>query len=60
MNTADIRDIEANQSLYWSIAIPITLAVLALALVYGYKGDEIVDWIHDRFNRPGDRLPWNG
>jgi hypothetical protein len=48
MNTVDIRDIEADQRLYWTISIPVTIAVLALAFVYGYKGDEIGDWIHDK------------
>lgn len=48
MNTTDIRDIEASQTLYWTIAIPVTVAVLAFAFVYGYRGDEIGDWIHDR------------
>jgi hypothetical protein len=48
MNTADIRDIDARQSLYWTIAIPVTVAVLTSAFIYGYKGDEIGDWIHDR------------
>lgn len=48
MNTVDIRDIEATQTLYWTIAIPVTVVVLAIAFVYGYKGDEIGDWIHDR------------
>ena len=47
MNTADIRDIDARQSLYWTIAIPVTVAVLTSAFIYGYKGDEIGDWIHD-------------
>jgi hypothetical protein len=50
MNTMDIRDIEANQSLYWSIAVPVTVVVLGFALAYGYKGDEITDWIRDRIN----------
>lgn len=48
MNTVDIRDTEATQSLYWTVAIPVTVVVLALAFVYGYRGDEIGDWIHDR------------
>jgi len=48
MNTVDIRDIEANQSLYWTIAVPVTVIVLGFALAYGYKGDEITDWIRDR------------
>ncbi|KAK4033784.1 hypothetical protein C8A01DRAFT_39754 [Parachaetomium inaequale] len=48
MNTIDIRDIGATQFLYWTIAIPVTVVVLAIALVYGYKGEEIGDWIEDR------------
>jgi hypothetical protein len=48
MNTSDIRDIDSSQSLYWTIAIPVTALVLALAFVYGYRGDEIGDWVHDR------------
>jgi hypothetical protein len=58
MNTADIRDIDARQSLYWTIAIPVTVAVLTCAFIYGYKGDEIGDWIHDRIrHRRGARGP---
>jgi hypothetical protein len=52
MNTVDIRDTGATQSLYWSIAVPVTFVVLGFALAYGYKGDEITDWIWDRIN------PW--
>ncbi|KXX76191.1 Magnesium transport protein CorA [Madurella mycetomatis] len=50
MNTVDIRDIGATQSLYWTIAVPVTIVVLAIALAYGYKGDEIGDWIRDRIS----------
>lgn len=49
MNTVDIRDIDASQTLYWTIAVPVTAVVLAIAFAYGYKGDEIIDWIQDRF-----------
>lgn len=48
MNTTDIRDIDASQTLYWFIAIPITAGVLAAAFLYGYKGDEIEDWVQGR------------
>ncbi len=48
MNTVDIRDIEATQSLYWTVAVPVTVVVLGVAFIYGYRGDEIGDWIHDR------------
>ncbi len=54
MNTADIRDMDASQSLYWTVAIPVTVTVLAVAFVYGYKGDEIGDWIHDRIRARND------
>ncbi|KAL1840531.1 hypothetical protein VTJ49DRAFT_352 [Mycothermus thermophilus] len=49
MNTIDIRDIDANQTLYWIIAIPVTLMTLFAAFAYGYKGDEIGDWIHKKY-----------
>ena len=48
MNTIGIRDIEATQSLYWAIAVPVTVVVLGFAVAYGYKGDEITDSIRDR------------
>ncbi|KAK0620585.1 hypothetical protein B0T14DRAFT_604152 [Immersiella caudata] len=50
MNTADIRDVDATQYLYWSIAVPVTLVVLTFAFVYGYRGDEIDDWIRGIFH----------
>lgn len=52
MNTSDIRDMEANQQLFWSIAAPVTAFVLTAALLYGYKGEEIADvfarWLRTR------------
>ncbi len=48
MNTVDIRETEDTQSLYWAVAIPVTVVVLAIAFVYSYKGDEIGDWMHDK------------
>ncbi|RFU74984.1 mg2+ transporter [Trichoderma arundinaceum] len=48
MNTADVRDMEFNQQIFWISAIPITAAVMVLAFIYGYKGDEIYDWIIQR------------
>jgi hypothetical protein len=48
MNTSDIRDIEANQTIYWVISIPVTLLTLLAAFAYGYKGDEITDWLHHK------------
>ncbi|RFN53432.1 mg2+ transporter [Fusarium flagelliforme] len=42
MNTTDVRDIQWNQRIFWSSAIPLTLLVLSIALLYGYKWDLIV------------------
>ncbi|KAK4085052.1 uncharacterized protein Triagg1_42 [Trichoderma aggressivum f. europaeum] len=44
MNTADVRDMHYKQGLFWVTGIPVTLFVLTLACIYGYKGDEICDW----------------
>ncbi|KAL5091289.1 hypothetical protein Trisim1_003258 [Trichoderma cf. simile WF8] len=44
MNTADVRNMNYKQGLFWATGIPVTLFVLTLACIYGYKGDEIHDW----------------
>ncbi|KAM3539329.1 hypothetical protein ARSEF1564_007749 [Beauveria bassiana] len=44
MNVADIRETKRNQPLFWSIALPVTLGVLAIAFLYGYKWDSMVGW----------------
>ena len=59
MNTTDIRDIGHDQGLFWSIAVPVTACVVVLALSYGYKGEEILDWIHVRARRH-ERPPGGG
>lgn len=51
MNTADIRDTDANQTLYWMISIPVTVLTLLAAFAYGYKGDEIGDRLYDIYRR---------
>ncbi|CBF69369.1 uncharacterized protein ANIA_06481 [Aspergillus nidulans FGSC A4] len=33
MNTADIRDMKLNQALFWQVALPVTVVVVALVLV---------------------------
>ncbi|EHK27037.1 uncharacterized protein TRIVIDRAFT_196917 [Trichoderma virens Gv29-8] len=45
MNTADVRNSEWNQQIFWVTGIPMTIAVLSLAFIYGYKGEEIRDWM---------------
>ncbi|PTB53816.1 hypothetical protein M431DRAFT_531469 [Trichoderma harzianum CBS 226.95] len=44
MNTADVRNMHYKQGLFWATGIPVTLFVLTLACIYGYKGDEIHGW----------------
>ncbi|KAH0526770.1 hypothetical protein TsFJ059_010052 [Trichoderma semiorbis] len=44
MNTVDVRNMHYKQGLFWATGIPVTLFVLTLACIYGYKGDEIHDW----------------
>lgn len=45
MNTVDIRNQDTTQWLFWAIALPITAAVVVLALVVAYRYDEIREWI---------------
>ena len=60
MNTTDIRETTSDQRLFWSVAVPVTIAVIAVAFTYGYAGDSISDWLHSRF-RPHKRAPeWTG
>lgn len=42
MNVTDIRNMETSQTLFWSTALPVTLGVLAIAYLYGYKWDSVV------------------
>ncbi|RTE80717.1 hypothetical protein BHE90_004813 [Fusarium euwallaceae] len=48
MNTMDIRDMDHNQTIYWTVAVPVTVGTMALALIYAYRGQEISDWIVSR------------
>lgn len=48
MNTADIRDMNFSQAIFWSTSLPVTAVVVVAAVVYGYKGDEIGDWVGER------------
>ncbi|RMZ71165.1 Mg2+ transporter [Pyrenophora seminiperda CCB06] len=45
MNTADIRDMNQTQSLFWSVAIPLTILTVGGCMLIGYNGDEMVDAI---------------
>lgn len=41
MNTADIRNLEQTQWIFWSAAVPVTAVVVGIAVLLAYKGDEI-------------------
>ncbi|KAG9191011.1 hypothetical protein G6011_09099 [Alternaria panax] len=41
MNTADIRDMNQEQSLFWSVAIPLTFVTVGSCLLIGYNGEDI-------------------
>ncbi|KAL4931750.1 uncharacterized protein BDV17DRAFT_226384 [Aspergillus undulatus] len=45
MNTADIRDMELNQALFWQVAVPVTVVVVALVLVGAYNAGRILGWV---------------
>ncbi|KAL7953799.1 hypothetical protein V8C34DRAFT_296017 [Trichoderma compactum] len=51
MNTVDVRIMHYKQGLFWATGIPVTLFVLTLACIYGYKGDEIHDWVIQLSNK---------
>ncbi|KAI1503181.1 hypothetical protein F5X99DRAFT_425986 [Biscogniauxia marginata] len=44
MNTVDIRDTDRDQRFFWAISIPMTAGVVALAMIYGYKWDSVMDF----------------
>lgn len=48
MNTKDVRSMEFSQQVFWMTGVPVTLTVMVIALVYGYKGDEIGDWFAEK------------
>ncbi|KAH6889141.1 hypothetical protein B0T10DRAFT_47532 [Thelonectria olida] len=58
MNTTDIRDTKFSQRIFWITAIPVTVAVLGLAFVYGYKGDEFENWLSQQPRWPTAGRIW--
>lgn len=52
MNTTDIRDTGYDQKIFWTAALPVTLGVLALAFLYGYKWDLILTWVSRSVKSP--------
>lgn len=51
MNTVDIRDTDRDQTLFWSIAVPLTVGILSVAFVYGYRGDAIAELVSELLER---------
>ncbi|KAL2823439.1 hypothetical protein BDW59DRAFT_96770 [Aspergillus cavernicola] len=45
MNTADIRDMEPSQALFWQVATPFTLLVVSVVLGVAYNGGRILEWL---------------
>ncbi|KAI9782655.1 MAG: hypothetical protein M1816_001726 [Peltula sp. TS41687] len=48
MNTVDIRNSDKTQWLFWIISLPLTIMVMISALLIGYHGDRIREFIADR------------
>jgi Mg2+ and Co2+ transporter CorA len=51
MNTTDVRDTEFDQRVFWWTGIPVTVVVVALAMLYAYHGEGIASWFVDLFQR---------
>jgi hypothetical protein len=49
MNTSDIRDMESTQSLFWTIAIPLTAVVMGTIFIVAYNGDKLRKRISDSY-----------
>ncbi|EDU48460.1 conserved hypothetical protein [Pyrenophora tritici-repentis Pt-1C-BFP] len=45
MNTSDIRDMDQTQTLFWSVAIPLTVLTVGGCMLIGYNGVELLDGI---------------
>ncbi|CAG8980228.1 hypothetical protein HYALB_00013306 [Hymenoscyphus albidus] len=44
MNTVDIRNQSASQWIFWAVAVPVTAAVMTIALLLGYNLERIQNW----------------
>jgi hypothetical protein len=45
MNTADIRNMNSSQGLFWTIAIPVTALIGGFSLLIAYYGSQMWTWI---------------
>ncbi|KAM0722629.1 hypothetical protein Q7P37_002070 [Cladosporium fusiforme] len=46
MNTSDIRDMTATQSLFWLVAICVTVGVLGVSIFLAFQGGNILEHVH--------------
>jgi hypothetical protein len=51
MNTADMRNLENNQSIFWAVALPLTALIGGLSLVVAYGGTQL----RERFDKFRER-----
>ena len=51
MNTADVRNLQQGQWLFWTVALPLTATIMGLALVIVFKGETIREHILRRHTR---------
>ncbi|RSL42936.1 hypothetical protein CEP53_011933 [Fusarium sp. AF-6] len=48
MNTADLRDMDLGQWLFWAVSIPVTVTIVGFAMTIAYQGDRIREFVARR------------
>jgi hypothetical protein len=51
MNTTDIRTMDNSQATFWATALPVTVSVVALAVLAANRGDAARDWFFGKRQR---------
>lgn len=58
MNTRDIRDMNATQSLFWLVAVCVTIGVLGISIFFAFQGGNILEhvnlWLDARRERSAE------
>jgi Mg2+ and Co2+ transporter CorA len=49
-NITNIRGMNNSRSTFWAVAVPVTVFVVALAVLAAYKGDTAREWLYERRN----------
>lgn len=52
MNVTDVRDIDWDQKIFWALAMPLTLTILGIAIIYGYEWETVRDTLKGLSKRP--------